>query len=122
MPVKGKPKGKVTPKPQTGPKKPAPKPAPKQPRLPGAADAKIEELQGLAERYVFARDARMAMTPPEVEAKNALIAGMHKHKLTDYEYTDEKGTYKIELTTEKEKLTVKVPKKSKVADTDDDDF
>ena len=44
----------------------------------------IAEVDDAAEQYVKERDKRMTMTEKEVEAKQALIDVMRKHKLTVY--------------------------------------
>lgn len=57
---------------------------PKQLVVPGTELKKIKEVDDAAEGYVDVRDRRMKLTKKEVEAKNALIAVMEKHKLLVY--------------------------------------
>jgi hypothetical protein len=58
--------------------------AKKQKALPGMEKETIAEVDDAAEQYVKERDKRMTMTEKEVEAKQALIYVMRKHKLTVY--------------------------------------
>lgn len=68
----------------------------------------IKEIELAAEEYVTTRDARMAASKPEKEAKDKLIAAMKKHKTNLYEFDDEdENHFKCEITVEKEKLKVK---------------
>lgn len=47
---------------------------------PGVAPVKIAEVDDLVEKYVKARDARMAKTEIEVSAKQSLIAALHANE------------------------------------------
>lgn len=58
---------------------------PKQSDLPaiegkGVAPVKIPAIDKLADKYIEIRDQRMAMTPEEVKAKQALIDALHKNE------------------------------------------
>jgi hypothetical protein len=77
--------------------------------LPNMPERKaVKEIEKAAEEYVIARDARMAASKPEKEAKDKLLAAMNKHKLKLYEFEDEdENHFKCEITVEKEKLKVK---------------
>lgn len=79
-------------------------PKARQARLPQMDDAKIEELHGLSEVYVEARDARIKLTTQEVAAKDDLISAMHRHDKKGYRF---QGLV-IELKPEGEKLRVRV--------------
>jgi hypothetical protein len=46
---------------------------------PGVAPKSIPEVEGLADAYVDARDARMRRTEVEVKAKEKLAEALHKH-------------------------------------------
>src|SRR5262245_14980556 len=55
---------------------------------PGVGQVNVPEIDRAAERYVEARDERMAMTPKEVEAKKKLLELMKKHQLRVYRFDD----------------------------------
>jgi hypothetical protein len=90
---------------------------PKQSDLPaiegkGVAPIKIPAIDRLADKYIEMRDKRMAMTPEEVKAKQALIEALHKNE--DKIGHDPTGaivyrydTIVITLASGKEKLKVK---------------
>ena len=61
-----------------------PEPKPKQKSM--FPDRKIEQLHGLAEKYVDVRDERMGLTEKEVELKEGLLALMKKNKKQVYKY------------------------------------
>ena len=78
---------------------------PKQEKLEGFTDKVVEEIEQAAERYVEARDARMAKGLKEQEAQGVLLGILKKHKKLAY------ATSKYEITvTNKEKVKVKSPK------------
>lgn len=56
----------------------------KQKELPGIEKETIGEIDDAAETYQAAKKKRMKLTEKEVEAKDALIAVMKKHKRTAY--------------------------------------
>ncbi len=56
----------------------------KQLAISGTEPKSIKEVDAAAEGYVDARDKRMERTEKEVEARDALIAVMKKHKLDVY--------------------------------------
>lgn len=76
----------------------------KQQRLPGTEDAKIAELQTLAEDYADIRDERQGLTQKETGLKSKLITAMKKHKKKEYDF----GGVHIELVVEKETVKVKI--------------
>ena len=80
---------------------------PRQARLPGTEDAAIEGLNALAEDYAEIRDKRMSLLKEEVGLKETISSTMHKHGKTTYRY----GKVFIQLTTEREKVRVKILKK-----------
>lgn len=73
-------------------------------RLPGMEDAKIEELNALAEEYVKYRDKRQQLLNKEVEKKGELLTAMKKHKKQKYKFDD------IEIEIVHEEETIKVRK------------
>ena len=86
-------------------KEKATKPArPKQERLPGTEDAEISELQETALDYADKRDQRIAILKEETELKSRLLAIMHKHGKTTYDY---KGVH-VEIVSEEETVKVKI--------------
>lgn len=86
-------------------------PSRKQTEIPGAEAVSIPELDRAAGAYVEARDARMALTPPEHEAKQKVIDLMQKHDVE--EYVDEEAGLKLTLKAESFKLEVKKLKTAK---------
>lgn len=58
----------------------------KQGYLPDLEPPNIPRLNDAAETYRIARDERMRLTEEEVEAADKLLALMHEHKLTTYEF------------------------------------
>lgn len=60
----------------------------RQQRIPGTEGPKLKEVNTAAENYAEQRDKRMKMTEKEVEAKEALIAAMQKHKIEIYRDED----------------------------------
>src|SRR6266436_4885032 len=58
----------------------------------GVAPLSIPEIDKLAEKYVRERDKRCELTPKEVEAKENLIAAIHKHVEADTIQKDRDGT------------------------------
>ncbi len=52
--------------------------------LPGMEERRIEDLHAAALDYVSVRDARMALTEKEVEAKQKVLDAMNKHKRKSY--------------------------------------
>jgi hypothetical protein len=57
-------------------------------RIEGTEETRVKEIDDAAEAYVEARDARMAKTEREVEAKEALIGVMKKHSRDVYRDDD----------------------------------
>lgn len=97
----------------------------KKPELPGMVGKGVEAIPGIPELdelagvYVVKRDERMEKTPPEVEAKKALIKAIHDHqdKLPRNQKTGaiiyRNESLIIELTPQKEKLRVRGVKQEK---------
>jgi hypothetical protein len=56
----------------------------KQLPIPGTEKETIKEVDSAAEAYVEARDERIRLTDKEVDAKDALVTVMKKHKLDVY--------------------------------------
>ncbi len=54
--------------------------------LPGLEPVKNDKVHKAAEWYVKQRDARMALTKVEKEAKDTLLGEMTSQGITDYEY------------------------------------
>lgn len=84
----------------------------KQKQLPGFETKSIKELDDAAESYVEARDKRMKMTEKEVDAKEALIGVMKKHKLDVYRDENASPALVVTLLPGKDKV--------KVADAEED--
>jgi hypothetical protein len=82
------------------------KSGPKQKRLPTMEDAKIEELESLAESYAEIRDDRQQLTTQEVRLKTELLAAMHEHGKSDYVHAG----VEIHVIVEKEKVRVRIAK------------
>lgn len=91
---------------------PKPPPRPKQMNIPGTLPPRIKELEKAADKYVEARDSRIALTEEEVASREALAALMHQHGLTSYRYDE-----RIITLVPAEKVKVKKDK----PEVDDDD-
>ena len=85
-------------------KKEAPKP--KQARLPEMQDAKIEELEALAEKYAEQRDIQRVAAKEQKELRKSIGEAMHKNVKTTYRH---EGTF-ITLLDKSEEVRVKVEK------------
>ncbi|MEW6212722.1 MAG: hypothetical protein AB1631_30635 [Acidobacteriota bacterium] len=85
-----------------------------QQNLPEMEDSKrrIPAIHNAAEKYVTARDERMALTEKEVETKKHLREVMRKYDLTHYQYED------LEVTIEVAEEKIKV-KKAKLTGEDE---
>ncbi len=57
-------------------------------QLPGMKDKKSKKLDELIERYVKIRDKRMALTPEEVAARQALEQGMTSAGKKTYRHSE----------------------------------
>lgn len=79
---------------------------PLQADLPGMEDAKIAQLEALAEKYAEIRDDRIALNKREVDLKEAPIAAMHEHEKETYRHNG----ISIELVHEEETVKVKIAK------------
>lgn len=93
----------------------------KQSDLPGVVPApvSIPEIDEASEDYVKQRDARMALTKKEVDARKKVSELMKKNGLTEYHYEGERlneetgeseTVERITKIEHKEKITVRVPK------------
>lgn len=101
----------------------------KQPELAGVGQPSIKELDDAAEEYVKVRDARMAYTKKEVDARKKVSDLMKANKLAEYHYEGERlgeetgeaetveRVVKIE---QKEKITVRVPNGGSDADEEEE--
>lgn len=87
----------------------------KQLQIAGTETKAIKEVDSAAEAFVEARDERMALTEREVEAREALIAVMNKHKLDVY--LDDDATPPLLVTLIQGEDKVKI---SKVSEGDED--
>ena len=74
--------------------------------LPGMEDAKIAELESLAERYAEIRDKRIALNKAEVALKDQLIVAMHENEKEVYR----RDGIEILLVAEEETVKVRVAK------------
>lgn len=83
-------------------------------RLPGTQTKKTKEVDDAADQYVAYRDKRIALLADEVEAKEALIAVMKKHKLKVYK--DAESGRSVTLTQKPPKDDVQVKEPSKGGD------
>lgn len=88
--------------------------AQRQPQLATMEDKKIPELSKLLSEYVDVRDARMALTPKEVQAKGALLAKLNELKLDTYR--DPETQIVVTLEEGEPELKVKTPKAPKPKD------
>ncbi len=85
----------------------------KQLQIAGTEKKAITEVNAAAEAYVEARDERMALTVREVEAREALITVMQKHKLDVYRDDDASPPLLITLIAGEDRVKV-----SRVAEDD----
>jgi hypothetical protein len=92
--------------------------AKRQTALPGMERKEIPEVNDAAEAYVEARDKRMALTEKEVEAKDALLTVMTKHKLQVYK--DESASPPLVVTVLQGEAKVKVSVADEADDSTDD--
>jgi len=74
--------------------------------IPGTETNEIREVNVAAELYVDARDARMVKTEAEVEARDALILAMKKHKLENYRDDDATPPLIVTLIAGEDKIKV----------------
>lgn len=72
-------------------------------RLPGLEDARIEELETLAEDYKKWQKKRMSALAKEVEIKDKIMGVLKGQKKKHYRYED----LEIEIIATKEKLKIK---------------
>jgi len=88
----------------------------RQQSIPGTEPESIKELDDAAESYVEARDERIAKLEVEVEAKEALVRVMKKHKLEVYRDESASPPLTVTLTPGADKVKV-----TAAAEGDDDD-
>lgn len=72
--------------------------------LPGMTDRKLKDIHEAALVYADARDARVAASAPEVDAKQKLLELMKQHKIEHYKFDG----VECDLIHEKENVKVKV--------------
>jgi hypothetical protein len=87
------------------------KKGPRQLPIPGTEDREITSLQDAALDYAELRDARIAASAAEVQAKTTLLDLMHSYKRTTYKHDN----VFIEIVPEGEKLKVKILKEGEEA-------
>ncbi len=78
----------------------------KQLQIAGTEKKSIKEVDAAAEAYVEARDERMQLTEREVEARDALITVMKKHKLDLYRDDDAAPPLLVTLIAGEDKVRV----------------
>lgn len=77
----------------------------KQQTLKGMAGKRIPGLDNAMVRYVALRDRRMALTPLEVAARQAMETIMKKHNKKTYRHSNGQLQVKLEPTEEKAKVS-----------------
>src|SRR5579863_9372111 len=83
---------------------------------PGVAPQKTcKPVEKAASKYVDIRDARMALTEQEVDAKAVLMKAMHENNLTRYKFDG----YLVEIKPGEEKVKVKSVDDENAGDTDE---
>ena len=75
----------------------------KQKQLPGLEDAVVEEIETAAEEYADRRDDRMRKLEGEIEARDALLEILRKHKRKAYSSKE----FQVEIVEGKDKVKVK---------------
>lgn len=88
---------------------------------PGVEKKTIPEIETAAENYVALRDSRIATGIEEKKAKSALLAAMHAHEVTVYEYDSKVVTVVPKDSTENVKVKVKDETEVEVGDEDEGD-
>lgn len=74
----------------------------------GLKRKRVKEIDDAAEHYVAQRDKRMKLTEKEVEAKEALLRAMRKHKVETYTDTEAVPPLTVIVTPGKDNVKVTV--------------